>query len=336
MNRKALENQLRNKTFERVYLLFGEERFFLSYDEHRLVKAALGGADPVWNMSCFNRNAQPEAVFDACQMLPLGGQRRVVRVEDCPAFEKAEAKDAWVEVIKSVPETCLLLFISRTEVDGRFSATKAVGPNRMVKYEWFSEPDLIREIENSYLNRLVFKRNALHRLIYRAGNDAATISNEIKKIEAYVYPKKEITAEDVDAVSIVNESATAFDITDDLIDGKYERAFTRLHLYVRQGGLIMMLRGAIARRLRDLMTARLLIDGKKPASAVMAALTGPHFARERTLQTARRVPMETLERALRLLAEGAQLERSGLGGDDLTVFEYTLVQAFIKKERPGS
>ncbi len=331
MDYKTLSDQIKKEEFKRVYLFYGPERYMLQIYENRLVRNALKGSESLWNFSRFGSNANPGAVYDACQQLPMGSLYRIVRVENCPAFEKAEPDSAWTNVIESVPDTCILLFIQGEKIDGRLALTKAVGADRQVFFDTLNEEDLCQIIAASTSARgLFYRKDALHRLIYQAGSDAATLMQETKKLESYIHPRTEITIEDVKSVSILNETTNAFEITDDLIEGNWKNAFDRLSLYIQQGGIILMLRGAIAYRLRELMTARRLLDQKKLPSAVMQSLKGPRIAREKTVQAAKRVSFRWIERALCTLAEGDELNKSGQINDERQALELSLIRAFIQ------
>ena len=336
MDLGALNEQIKKAQLQRVYLFYGAERYMLQLYESRLLRCALAGAEPFWNVSRFSSNADPMAVYDACQQLPMGGRYRVVRVENCPWFEKAESDRAWADIVKDVPDTCVLLFVQGEKIDNRLSLTKLVGTDRQVHFDTLGEEELFKVITASTSARgLMFQKDALHQLIYQAGFDAGTLAQETKKLESYIYPRTQITTEDVKKVAIVNETADAFEITDDLIDGKWERAFSRLSLYLEQGGVILMLRGAIAYRLRELIAARRMLDEKKPTSAVMQALKGPRIAREKTVQAAKRVSLESLLRALCALAEGDELNKTGQIPDERQAFELSLIRAFIQNDKRG-
>ncbi len=330
MDLNALNDQIKKGELQRVYLFYGTERYMLQLYESRLMRSALAGAEPFWNVSRFGSNADPMAVYDACQQLPMGGRFRVVRVENCPAFEKAESDKGWADIIKNVPDTCVLLFIQGEKIDNRLAPTKAVSTDRQMIFDTLGEEELCKVIIASTSARgLIYRKDALHQLIYQAGFDAGTLAQETRKLESYIHPRTEITVEDVKKVAIVNETADAFEITDDLIDGKWERAFSRLSLYLEHGGVILMLRGAIAYRLRELITARKLLDEKKPPAAVMQNLKGPRIAREKTVQAAKRVSLAYLERALCALAEGDEMNKTGQIPDERQAFELSLIRAFI-------
>jgi len=329
MDRKTLDEQIKNRAFERVYLFYGPERYILQLYEGRLIRRALSGGDPAFNISRFYDKADPASVYDACQMLPLGSDFRIVRVENCAAFTKAEANEAWLNTIKSVPESCILLFVQGEKIDGRLSVTKAVGMGRQVEFVLLSEEELVALVTKSTSDRgLFFEKGALNRLIYQIGFDAATLSQETRKLEAYVHPNKEITVEDVRRVAITNETANAFEITDDLIDEKFNSAFLRLETYLHQGGILSMIRGAVAYRLREMLAARLLLDQKKSQAAILSLLKGPKIARERTLLASKRVSAGWIERALCELAEGDDRNKSGKIPDERQAFELSLIRAF--------
>ncbi len=333
MDYEALGTQLKNGELQRVYLFYGPERYMLQIYEKRLVRRAIGDGDPAWNVSRFDEKADPYAVRDACEMLPVFCPVRVVRVENCAAFKKGEMSQVWADIVKNVPDTCLLLFVQKDKPDGRLALTKAIGSPRQVFFDALTEKDIHKMISESVSRRnLVFQKGALKQLIYQTGTDAATLAQETRKLEDYVYPKREITEKDVRAAAIRNEQADAFDITDDLIAQRWENAFERLSIYIRQGGIIAIMRGAVVFSLRQLLTARLLMDSDVAQRTILKRIRGPWLAREKTVAAARRVSVQWIQRALCAVAEGDEIHKSGQM-DEQSAFELSLIRAFVDNKK---
>ncbi len=275
MDYNAFRTHLKSGEIHRTYLFYGPERYILQHCERLLIQKALGDGDPAWNISRFDEKADATAVCDACEMMPVFCQRRIVRVENCPAFHKAESSQAWADIVKKLPDTCLLLFVQTDKPDGRLAASKAVGLSRQVLFDVLGEKELQDMIAESVKKRnLIFRKDALKQLVFQVGTDAATLAQETRKLEAYVYPNREITANDVRTAAIRNEQADAFDIADDLIAGRWESAFNRLSLYLRQGGVVSKMRGAVMFSLRQILTARLLIEDRVAKETVIKRTRG--------------------------------------------------------------
>lgn len=305
----------------------------LQHYEKMLVQKALDGSDPAWNFSRFDEKADVVAVREACEVLPVFSQRRIVRVENCPAFYRAESSRIWADLVKNLPDTCLLLFIQQDKPDGRLALSKAIGPSGQIVFDTLSERELQMLIGESVKKRdLAFQKEALRQLVFQVGTDAATLAQETHKLEAYVYPRRDITKEDVRAAAIQNEQADAFDITDLLIDGNYQCAFDRLALYMRQGGVVSKMRGALAFSLRQLLAARLLMEDNVAQATIMKKIRGPWLARQRTCALARQVSPSWIQYALCAMAEGDEWHKSG-EMDEQSAFELSVMRAFIRNKK---
>ena len=65
------------------------------------------------------------------------------------------------------------------------------------------------------------------RLYSNVGDDLNLLKNEVNKIAAYA-KGEEITDRDIDLLSTVNLEARTYDMADDVINGRGDRAFRKL------------------------------------------------------------------------------------------------------------
>lgn len=329
MQYQDLQRQIKNNQLHNVYVLYGQERFVLLRVQQALIEAALGEGASEWNFSRFDETARPDEVHAACQTLPMFGARRVVLVQDCLAFLAGDKADeaAWLRVVEQTPKETMLLFSLRQKPDGRKALAKALKSD-MVVFDTLSESEAIRYVLADGKRRgFTVDYQAAEQLLFNVGRDMATVVSEVEKAYAYACDTRHITREVVEAVGSRNVEADAFHITDLLLQGQMQRAQQLLDVFVHNGGALQMLLGAIAYRLRELLTAREALDAGKSEKQAAQLLKGPSFATARTVKQAKRFTQKKLTNAVCALAQGDYLFKSGQTPERLAL-DMALCRAF--------
>ena len=77
---KSLQEDIKNRDFKKVYLLFGEEAYLKQQYKHR-IKAALLPEDDSMNFSMFEgKKTEPKSVIDLAETMPFFVEKRVVQI----------------------------------------------------------------------------------------------------------------------------------------------------------------------------------------------------------------------------------------------------------------
>lgn len=336
MQYQDLQKQIKQNQLQNTYVLYGAERFVLLRVQQSLIDAALGAGAREWNFSRFDETAKPDQVHAACQTLPMFGQRRVVLVQDCPAFAAGDKADeaGWLRVVEQVPKETVLIFSLRQKPDGRKALTRALKAG-MVVFDMLSESEAIRFVlADGKRKGYVVDYQAAEQLLFNVGRDMATVASEMDKAYAYACENRHVTREVIEVVGSRNVEADAFRITDLLLQGQMQKAQQLLDVFVQNGGALQMLLGAIVYRLRELLTAREALDAKKSEKQAAQMLKGPSFATARTVKQAKRYTQKKLTQAVCALAQGDYLVKSGQMPERLA-FDTALSRAFGSLTQQG-
>ena len=308
-----LKKQIKQNQLQNVYVLYGNERFVLLRVQQSLIEAAIGSGTAEWNFSRFDETAKPDQVHAACQTLPVFGPRRVVLVQDCPAFAAGDKADeaGWLHAVEQVPQETVLIFSLRYKPDGRKALTRAL-KSGMVVFDTLSEAEAIRFVLADGKRRgYVVDYQAVEQLLFNVGRDMAAVASEMEKAYAYASEDRHVTREVIETVGSHNVEADAFRITDLLLQGQMQRAQQMLDVFVQNGGALQMLLGAIVYRLGELLTAREALDAKKSEKQAAQLLKGPSFATARTVRQAKQYTQKRIVQAICALAQGDYLVKSG-------------------------
>ena len=84
---KDLQNDIKTGSWQRVYLLFGEEDYLRQQYRDRLVKALCPEEDTM-NFTRFSgKDVNPAEVIDLAETVPFFADRRVIYLEDTGFFK---------------------------------------------------------------------------------------------------------------------------------------------------------------------------------------------------------------------------------------------------------
>ncbi len=175
-----LQSELKEETFHRVYLFFGEERYLVLKMRDNLVRAAVS-PDDTMNLN-IHKTAWPDVskIMDECLAMPFFADRRVVLVQDSGYFAAGKGKEEaekLIGLLGELPETTILLFVE-TEVDKRSRLYKAVSKAGLsVEFEHPDEMELARWVVSQLSeNRIRITKGALQMLLERTGADMTMLS----------------------------------------------------------------------------------------------------------------------------------------------------------------
>lgn len=246
----ALQRDIAEHSYHRIYLLFGEERYLVMQFRDRLQEAAVGTGDSM-NLNVHRENSpDPGTVMDEALTMPFFADRRMIVVEDSGWFSasgkgKAEngpssetdggsrkgrgsapllsPSDQITAFLPSVPDTTVLLF-AENSVDKRSRLYKAVVKEGLAVE--FTHPD------EAVLRKWILGRfsqsgvkitgGALERFLQLAGDDMTGIDAELTKLISYAGEGGELRTDAVESLVSARLENRIFDMMDAL--GHRDRA----------------------------------------------------------------------------------------------------------------
>ena len=220
---KRLSEDIKNKDFKNVYLLFGEEGFFKLLAKQNLV-SALMPADDGMNLSVFTgKGCDEKNIIEICDTLPFFSERRVVVIEDSNFFK--EKRERITEYIKNIPDYLTVIFVE-TNVDKRGVLYKTVVKAGMaVEFSRLSE----KELSDWLLVKLKksgkkIRRPEMELFLSYVGDDAGTAECEMEKLICYLGEREEIRREDIENICVQGLENRIFDMLTDMTMGRRKKA----------------------------------------------------------------------------------------------------------------
>ncbi|MBK8228817.1 MAG: DNA polymerase III subunit delta [Flavobacteriales bacterium] len=123
---KKLMAELRGGTFRPVYILHGEEGFFIDRISEEVERLALQEHERDFNQTVlYARDTDADQLKDVCMRYPMMAERQVVIVRELQAWRIDQVEKLEPYLAKPTPTTVLVLCYKHKKIDGRKSILKA-------------------------------------------------------------------------------------------------------------------------------------------------------------------------------------------------------------------
>lgn len=142
-------------------------------------------------------------------------------------------------------------------------------------------------------------------LIDRCGRSMFTLAAETEKISYYVlqHNRKEVTAEDVENISVSVIDSDAYALANSILDGKYEEAMDALNVMKFRRVEPVIILGEVSRVICDLLSVKLLQIEGVPIPEIARSLRMNEYKAKIYAQAANGKSEDKLKRALLLCSE---------------------------------
>lgn len=224
---QTINEDIKNGTFRRVYLLYGDEDYLKLQYKNKLLRALVTEGDTM-NFSRFEgKEAQVPVLIDLAETMPFFAEHRVILVEDSGFFKNAAPQLA--EYLPDMPETTCMIFIEK-EVDKRsktYKSLKDIG--RMVEFKTPDEKMLTRWVLTVLQkNGKKLTQPTMQLFLEKAGNSMGNIDRELEKLICYVGDREIIQMDDVEEICTGQTENRIFDMIHMMAEKRQKEA---LELY---------------------------------------------------------------------------------------------------------
>lgn len=221
-NMRNILEDIKNNSYKKVYLLYGEENYLKKQYKEKITKAICG--DDTMNYSYFDgKNSNIKEIIATAETLPFFAEKRLIVMENTGFLKNSN--DELAEYIKIIPETTTMVFVE-AETDKRNKVYKAIKENgyicEMQRQNIQSLEKWIAGILTS--NNKKITEATLVTFIEKVGQDMDNISNELEKLICYMGEREIVGIEDVEAVCTEQITSKIFDMIDALGNKNRTRA----------------------------------------------------------------------------------------------------------------
>lgn len=310
IKQRQLNEDIQNGTFKSCYLLYGEEAY-LRYQYRDKLLAALGVDSSSMNYNVYRGDKlnAPEIV-DMAETLPFLADKRVILVEDSGFFKTGCPELS--EYLKSPAETVVFLFVEK-EVDKRKDIYKAVSKNGF---------EICCEInDDNMIKRWIAQRvrgegkeispGAVALLLDRVGTDMSNLLTEIEKLVSYCIDRKEIGAEDINAVCANYLTGRIFEMTDAIVEKNQKRAIELYYDLLALKEPPAKIMALIIRQFNLMLQIKEMADNRKSGGQIASDMGMAPFLVGKYVNWARGYSFDELRGILEMCADSDRAVKTG-------------------------
>lgn len=218
-------SDLKNKIYKPVYLLMGEEPYYIDLISSYVQENVLDDAEKTFNQTVlYGRDVNAKAVIEAARRFPMMSSYQVVVVREAQLIRDAEKLEIYVG--SPLKSTILVICYKGKTVDKRTSFYKQAAKTGEVFESAAPYEDKIPDWITSYLSS---KQRAIDTVAARIladylGADLTKIVNELDKLAVIVPPNSKITAEHIERNIGISKDYNMFELCNAITTGNVLKA----------------------------------------------------------------------------------------------------------------
>lgn len=314
---QTLNQDIKERHFRPMYLLYGEEEFLKNSYKNRL-KEAIVGEDTMNFASFEGKGMDLDEVIRLADTMPFFAERRMILIENS-GFFKGSA-DELVNFLPSMPDTTCLVFVE-SQVDKRSRLYKKVkelgyaaelGRQDSGQLARWAGGILARE------NKKITSRT-MELFLGMVGDDMENIRMELEKLISYTMGRDVITEADVEAVCTVQVTNKIFDMVAAIVSRQTKRAMDLYEDLLTLKEPPMRILFLIARQFNQLLQVKEMMERGMDKGAIASRLKMQPFVVGKTMPQARRFSRDQILSWVKLCVETEEAVKSGRLQDRLAV-----------------
>ncbi len=304
-----LKSDIKNKTYKRIYLFYGEENYLKKHYEKQMNEKIVDEAMAMMNSDVFEgKNAAVENMINSVETLPFMSEYRLVIIKDTQLFESGRKDDTAkiVEAIENIPETTVLVFVEE-KIDKRNSLYKKIASLKeahIVEFKTPSEKELITWVNNLFKVRgkTIDTKTILY-LLRISSADMETVLLETEKICAYKSSETVVTLEDINSICTKNLETKIFDLVDAIGNKIPETALDIFNNLILLKESPIMVLSMIGRQFRLIMESKILLERGNTSAQIAEVLGQRSFVISECIKQGKNFSMASIKDAVKQCLE---------------------------------
>lgn len=296
-------SDLKNKKYDPIYILYGDEPFFIDAVSDYIEKNVLDEAERGFNqIVMYGKECKMAEVVENAKRFPMMAQHQVIIVKE--AQHLSREWDAFEAYAKQPQASTILVFNYKyKKPDMRLKAFKEIKKTAVMME---SKP-LYENKVPAFINQIVAAQgfkidpNACQMLVEYIGNDLSRIQNEIGKLAINLEAGALITPQVIEDNIGISKDYNNFELRKALGARDTVKVFKIANYFAQneKDNPIVLTSSTLFSLFTQLLKVHALND-HSPASVAKAAGVNPFFVGE-VLTAARNYPMKYCSRAINIL-----------------------------------
>lgn len=314
---QTLNQDIKERSFRPVYLLYGEETFLVNSYKNRLKEAVLG--DDTMNFSRYEgKGIDVIELIRQADTMPFFAEKRLILVEDSGFFKASS--EALASYLPSMPDTTCIVF-AESQVDKRNKLYKMVKELGYAAEMQRQDTAQLARWAGGILAREGRKitGRTMELFLSMTGDDMENIRMELEKIISYTMGKEVITDDDVKAVCTVQVTNRIFDMVSAIVNRQTRKAMDLYEDLLTLKEPPMRILFLIARQFNQILQVKELMAKGMDKGSIASRLKMQPFVVGKTMPQARQFSREQILECVRLCVEAEEAVKSGRLQDRLAV-----------------
>ena len=231
MDHVDLIKEIQSKRFKPVYLLHGDESYYIDKIAGFMENNILSPEQKDFNCSIFyGKDSTPQAIIDACRRFPMFADYNLIILREAQMMKTRGSELDKLESYTENPSPTTILVICYKE--GKFDARKKMfrqikEKGLVFESESLKENEVPHFIEN-YLRKkkIIAESVAVRLLVDHLGTDLSKITNELEKLCINLTEGERITPELIEKNIGISKDYNVYELQSALLTKNFVKAFT--------------------------------------------------------------------------------------------------------------
>jgi len=314
---QILNQDIKERSFKPVYLLFGDESYLVGNYKKRLREAIAG--DDTMNFNYFEgKNPDVKEIISLADTMPFFSERRLILIDGSGFFKSAP--EELVTYLPQMPDTTCIIFCE-SEVDKRSKLYKKI-----------KELGHVAELNKQDASQLMnwaagilakdgkkITRQVMEYFLERTGDDMENIRTELEKLICYTMGREVITKEDVEAIGTVHVTNRIFEMVSAIVAGNTRKAMDLYEDLLTLKEPPMRILFLIAKQFNQLLQVKELMGKGSDKGTIASRIKVPAFAAGKLMAQAKAFSKEQILSYVELCVESEEAVKTGRLTDRMAV-----------------
>ena len=310
-------NHIKEKNFQQLYLLYGEERYLKKQYTQRLREALTTGDD--MNTHFYEGKDVPVGeIIDLAETMPFLAERRVIFLSDTGLFKSGGEKLS--EYLTNANETTYFVF-TESEIDKRSKLFKVVSSKGCAVDFAVQDENTLKKWIAGILAKEGKKitESTVLCFLSKTGTDMENIQMELEKLISYCMDRDVVTSEDVETICTTRLNDRIFDMVEAVAKKQTDRALALYYDLLALKVSPIQILAMIARQYNHLLQTKELKKRGFADRDIASKIGVPPFAVGKYVAQASRYKSAELRRFLEQCVQADSDVKTGRMNDKMSV-----------------
>ena len=335
MKYKDIVYNIKDKNFEKIYLLYGKEHYLID-NAIKLFRESLNESMIDFNLETIDgKETTLDQLLSSIETLPFMDERKIVIVKDFELLTKSKKKNfsdkdekTFAIHLENIPDTTILVFAVYGEIDKRKSIVNTISKNGIAyNCEKISDMELFKWTKKKFEKNNTMIDNAqmmyfIESTGYKDKNNEYTLSdidNEIRKISSFAGSDTKVTNEIIDRLSQKKIENDIFKLIDYIGDKNSQNAIKILNDMINEGESVLGIFAMINRQFKIVLQVKELLNKGLNNKAISDKLKLSLFIVNKSIKISRNFTESMIIDMLNYILESEYKIKKGLMRDTLAI-----------------